>query len=85
MDQRRSFTVPTDIVTRSDAEAVTAAVLDVLADAAQRAVVDAYTDHRREMTPEVQAAESLLRSRNERRVRGDVGMGVEVTRDDAEA
>lgn len=70
------------ITDRREAQAACHAVLDVLSPVVARAVIDAYSDYRAEMPPDVAAVEARLRDMGSHPGHRDPGMGVEVALDE---
>ncbi len=70
------------ITDRTEAQAACRAVLDVLRPVVARAVIDAYSDDRAEMPPDVVSVEARLRDMGRQSGHGDPGMGVEVALDE---
>jgi len=85
-EQRRWFAVDRDLTNRNDAEAVCAAVVEVLRPVLRRVRVDAVSDYADEMPPSVAEAEAVLRAlaRRQRPHDRDPVTAVEVTPADAE-
>ena len=61
-DARHWYAVDRDLTSREDAEAVCAAVVEVLRPVLRRARVDAVSDHAERMPPPVASAEAALRA-----------------------
>jgi hypothetical protein len=85
-EERQWYAVDRELTTREDAEAVCAAVLDVLRAVLRCARVDVMSDHTDQMPLSVAAAESALRAQGwQQRPRdSDPVMAVEVTPADRE-
>ncbi len=82
VDARRTYAVAKRITDRTEAQAACRAVLDVLRPVVARAVVDAYSDYRAEMPPEIAAVEAKLREMGRQQDHRDPGMGIEVALDE---
>ncbi|HEV2809477.1 MAG TPA: hypothetical protein VGV93_03655 [Acidimicrobiales bacterium] len=82
MDARSTYAVGKRITDRTEAQAACRAVLDVLRPVVARAVIDAYSDDRAEMPPEIAAVEAKLRDMGRQQHHGDPGMGIEVALDE---
>ncbi len=69
---------------REDADRLCRAALVVLRGVADTASIDAYSDYRDRLPPEVEAAQARLRRIRPDRgdTRGDIGMGIDVSPDD---
>ncbi len=79
---RSTYAVAKGITDRREAQAACHAVLDVLSPVVARAVIDAYSDYRAEMPPDVASVEARLRDMGRQPGHGDPGMGVEVALDE---
>jgi hypothetical protein len=75
---REVYVVDTDVVERGEAVRVCSAVLDLVRPHAALAVVDAYSDYRDRLPPQVQRTQDWLHARGRRRGTGDTGMAVEL-------
>jgi len=72
------YVVVEEIADRGLAAQACQAVLDIVKPRATRALVDAYTDYRKMMPPEVQAAEAALHAKGKLQHKGDPGMNVKL-------
>lgn len=85
MTDRRDYVVHAARTTSTvapDVAAVCKAVYDAVGHRAAVAFVDAYSDHRHQMPPDVVAAEAWLRDRGAAQGHDDPGIGVEISPDD---
>ena len=78
------FVVEEHIHDRRLAARACQAILDLLKPRATRAVLDAYTDHRKPMPPDAEAAEDALWAKGKRQHKRDPGMNVELDLSDAD-
>jgi hypothetical protein len=73
-----TYVVDKDIVDRAEATLACQTVLDVLRPRLLRVWIDAYSDYRDELPPEVAQAQRWLRDVGRARGHGDPGMGIEL-------
>ena len=78
MDERTTYVVEKEITARNEATRACAAVLEVLRPSLRFGIVDAYSDYRDQLPPDIAEAERWLRQRGSDRRSGDPGMAVEV-------
>ena len=73
-----TYVVDKDIVDRAEATLACQTVLDVLRPRLTSVRIDAYSDYRDELPPEVAQAQQWLRDVGRARGHGDPGMGIEL-------
>jgi len=73
-----TYVVDKDIVDRAEATLACQTVLDVLRHRLTKVRIDAYSDYRDELPPEVAQAQRWLRDVGRARGHGDSGMGIEL-------
>jgi len=73
-----TYVVDKDIVDRAEATLACQTVLDALRPRLTRVRIDAYSDYRDELPPEVAQAQRWLRDVGRARGHGDPGMGIEL-------
>lgn len=78
MDERTTYVVEKEITARDEATRACVAVLEVLRPSLRFGIVDAYSDYRDQLPPDIAEAERWLRQRGSDRRSGDPGMAVEV-------
>ncbi|WP_328291333.1 hypothetical protein OG218_00950 [Kineococcus sp. NBC_00420] len=79
---RRTWAVTETDLPRTTAELVCSAFLDVMAESAPWAYVDAWSDYRDELPAEVEHAQTALRQMHAHRDGRDTGMGIDIDRTD---
>jgi hypothetical protein len=79
---RRTWAVVETDLPRTTAEQVCTAFLDVMAEPAPWAYIDAWSDYRDELPAEVEHAQTALRQLHAHRDGRDTGMGIDIDRSD---